>query len=94
VGVALTSDGRTARLAVRDRGIGISEADRARIFGRFERAVTRREHGGFGIGLWLANQLVTAMGGVIAVEGAPGEGTTFTVTLPQGGAQQRGASGA
>ena len=94
VGVALTSNGRTARLAVRDRGIGISEADRARIFGRFERAVTRREHGGFGIGLWLTNQLVTAMGGAIAVEGAPGEGTTFTVTLPVGGAQQQGASGA
>lgn len=93
VSVVLTSDGQTARLAVRDRGIGISEADRARIFGRFERAVTRREHGGFGIGLWLANQLVHAMGGAIAVEGAPGEGTTFTVTLPQGGAEQQGTSG-
>jgi two-component system OmpR family sensor kinase len=92
VGIALTSDGRTARLAVRDRGIGISEADRARIFGRFERAVTQREHGGFGIGLWLANQLVHAMGGTIALEGAPGEGTTFTVTLPHGGAEQQGTS--
>lgn len=94
VSIALTSDGRTARLAVRDRGIGISEADRARIFGRFERAVMRREHGGFGIGLWLANQLVTAMGGAIAVEGAPDEGTTFTVTLPQGSAEQQETSGA
>jgi two-component system OmpR family sensor kinase len=94
VGIALTSDGQTAQLAVRDRGIGISEADRARIFGRFERAVTRREHGGFGIGLWLANQLVTAMGGTITVEGAPGEGTTFTVTLPQGGAERQETSGA
>jgi two-component system, OmpR family, sensor kinase len=94
VGVALAADGRTARLAVRDRGIGISEADRARIFGRFERAVARREHGGFGIGLWLANQLVLAMGGAIAVEGAPGEGTALTVTLPLGGAEQQGASGA
>ncbi|MFC7541843.1 sensor histidine kinase [Siccirubricoccus deserti] len=93
VSIALTSDGRTALLAVRDRGIGISEADRARIFGRFERAVTRREHGGFGIGLWLANQLVTAMGGGIAVESAPGEGTTFTVSLPQGSAEQQETSG-
>jgi signal transduction histidine kinase len=93
VRVALTSDGQTAELAVHDRGIGISEADRARIFGRFERAVTQREHGGFGIGLWLANQLVRAMGGAIAVEGAPGEGTTFTVTLPQGSAEQQGTSG-
>jgi signal transduction histidine kinase len=56
--------------------------------------VTRREHGGFGIGLWLAHQLVLAMGGAIAVESAPGAGTTFIVTLPLGGAQQQGASGA
>ena len=82
-----------ARLTIRDRGIGIPEEDRARIFGRFERAVTRREHGGFGIGLWLANQLVTAMGGTIAVESTPGEGTTFTVILPLAGAEQRGNGG-
>ena len=94
VAVALRADGQAARLAVRDRGIGISEEDRDRIFRRFERAVTRREHGGFGVGLWLANQLVVAMGGAVAVEGAHGEGTTFTVTLPLGGgAQQRGTAG-
>ena len=94
VAVVLRANGRAARLTIRDRGIGISEEDRARIFGRFERAVARREHGGFGVGLWLANQLVTAMGGAIAVEGAPGEGTIFTVTLPLGGAEHRGANGA
>ena len=94
VDVALRADGRAARLTIRDRGIGISEEDRARIFKRFERAVTRREHGGFGVGLWLANQLVAAMGGAVAVESAPGEGTNFTVTLPLGGAEQQGASGA
>ncbi|HWX50234.1 MAG TPA: HAMP domain-containing sensor histidine kinase [Roseomonas sp.] len=92
--VTLASDSQTARLTVRDHGIGISEGDRSRIFARFERAVTQREHGGFGIGLWLVNQLVTAMGGAIAVESAPGEGTIFTVTLPLGGAQQQEASGA
>jgi two-component system, OmpR family, sensor kinase len=82
VTVILRSDGRRAQLIIRDRGIGISEEDRARIFQRFERAVTRREHGGFGIGLWLANQLIIAMKGAIAIESASGEGTTFTVTLP------------
>ena len=92
VAVVLRANGRAARLTIRDRGIGISEEDRARIFGRFERAVARREHGGFGVGLWLANQLVTAMGGAIAVEGAPGEGTTFAVTLPLADAEQRGTA--
>ena len=90
VSVVLRSDGRRVHLVVRDRGIGIPEEDRARIFARFERAVTRREHGGFGIGLWLANQLVTAMGGSIAIESAPSLGTTFTVTLPLGGEEQQG----
>jgi two-component system OmpR family sensor kinase len=88
IAVILRSDRQTAKLIVRDEGIGISEEDRARIFQRFEQAVTRREHGGFGIGLWLANQLVVAMGGTIIIESAPGEGTTFTVVLPLGDAQQ------
>jgi signal transduction histidine kinase len=94
VGVALAADGGTARLTVRDQGIGISEEDQGRIFQRFERAVTRREHGGFGIGLWLVHQLVLTMGGAIAVVSALDAGTTFTVTLPLGGAQQQGAIGA
>ncbi len=93
VAVALHADGREARLAIRDRGIGISEEDRARVFGRFERAVARREHGGFGVGLWLAGRLVAAMSGAIAVESVPDEGTTFTVTLPLGGVEQRGTAG-
>jgi two-component system OmpR family sensor kinase len=82
VDIGLRADGRVAELTVRDRGIGISEDDRARIFQRFERAVTRREHGGFGIGLWLANQMVEAMGGRIEVESRLGEGTSFVVRLP------------
>src|ERR1700712_5962713 len=48
--VILRSDRQTAKLIIRDEGIGISEEDRARIFRRFERAVTRREHGGLGVG--------------------------------------------
>jgi two-component system, OmpR family, sensor kinase len=88
IAVILRADRQTAKLIIRDEGIGISEEDRARIFQRFEQAVTRREHGGFGVGLWLANQLVVAMGGTIIVESAPGEGTAFTVMLPLDGAQQ------
>jgi two-component system, OmpR family, sensor kinase len=94
VAIALRSDGRTMQLRVHDQSIGISEDDRARIFQRFERTVTQREHGGFGIGLWLTNQLVAAMNGVIAVESAPGKGTTFRVTLPLDGIAQQRTPGA
>jgi two-component system OmpR family sensor kinase len=92
IAIIVRSDRQAAKLIVRDGGIGISEEDRARVFQRFERAVTRREHGGFGVGLWLANQLVVAMGGSITIESAPGEGTTFTVMLPLDGVQQRKTS--
>ncbi|GAA0583311.1 hypothetical protein GCM10009416_22200 [Craurococcus roseus] len=80
VGLAAGADDLT--LAVRDRGAGLSEADRARIFGRFEQAVGQRRNGGFGIGLWLVRRLVDAMRGGIAVESRPGEGATFVVRLP------------
>jgi two-component system, OmpR family, sensor kinase len=80
--VSLVRYGARAKLTVRDHGIGISEADRARIFDAFERAVTRREHGGFGIGLWVVRQLVDTMQGEIHVESRPAEGSTFTVILP------------
>jgi two-component system OmpR family sensor kinase len=88
VTVTLRSDPRTVWLIIRDHGIGISGEDRIRVFERFERAVTSREHGGFGIGLWLANRLVMAMGGMLTVESVPGDGSTFTVMLPLHGAQQ------
>ncbi len=80
--VSLVRNGTEAQLRVRDHGIGISEEDQARIFDAFERAVTRREHGGFGIGLWIVRQLVRTMHGEIHVTSRPAEGSTFTVTLP------------
>jgi len=80
--VSLVRNGTEARLTVQDHGSGISEEDQARIFGAFERAVTRREQGGFGIGLWVVRQLVEAMHGEIHVTSRPAEGSTFIVTLP------------
>jgi two-component system OmpR family sensor kinase len=82
IGVSLVRNGTAARLTVQDHGIGISEEDQARIFGAFERAVTRREQGGFGMGLWVVRQLVNAMHGEVHVTSRPAEGSTFTVTLP------------
>jgi signal transduction histidine kinase/CHASE1-domain containing sensor protein len=71
-----------AVVSVQDRGIGISGTDQIRIFQRFERAVSRRNYGGFGLGLWIVRQIVEALGGTVQVESLPGEGATFTVELP------------
>jgi signal transduction histidine kinase len=76
------SEERAARLLVRDRGIGIEPAHAARIFERFERHVSSRHYSGFGLGLWIARQIVLASGGRIRVESTPGSGSTFIVTLP------------
>jgi signal transduction histidine kinase/CHASE1-domain containing sensor protein len=73
-----------AVLSVEDLGIGISESDQRRIFERFERAVSRRNYGGFGLGLWIVRQIVEALGGTVRVESFPGAGSTFTVELVTG----------
>ncbi|WP_434428045.1 sensor histidine kinase [Nannocystis pusilla] len=70
-------------LSVRDRGIGISLKDQARVFQRFERAVSERHYGGFGLGLWVTRHVVEAMGGSVTVESAPDVGSTFRVRLPR-----------
>jgi signal transduction histidine kinase len=72
-----------ARLTVRDHGIGIAAEHLERIFGRFERAVSVRHFGGFGLGLWIVRQVVEALGGTIRVDSVPGAGATFTVELPR-----------
>ena len=82
IAISLSSDDGIARLSVRDEGAGISLDDQARIFGRFERAVRQRPHGGFGIGLWVAQQLVSALHGEIAISSQPGAGSDFIVALP------------
>jgi signal transduction histidine kinase len=73
-------------LGVRDEGIGMSSDDLGRIFGRFERAVSGRNYGGLGLGLWIVRQVVDAMGGTVSVESQPGRGSTFTVRLPRNAA--------
>lgn len=81
--VRVASDRDRAALTVRDEGIGISSEDQARIFERFERAVSKQSYGGLGLGLWIAHEIVAAHGGRLRVESRPGEGSTFHVELPR-----------
>ncbi|MDP9150494.1 MAG: PAS domain S-box protein [Myxococcota bacterium] len=81
VGIDVRGTPTQAIITVSDHGIGIDEADHSRIFERFERAVSTRNYGGFGLGLWIAREIVSAHLGRIDVASAPGHGATFSVTL-------------
>lgn len=73
--------GQTVRFGVLDRGPGVPEAERERIFQPFYRAGGHRAHGA-GLGLTLAQRLVNAMGGRIWVENRPRGGAAFYFTIP------------
>lgn len=72
------------RIAVSDTGIGIAEADIARIFEEFRQIATigRGSRSGTGLGLAITRRLVEMLGGEISVSSREGEGSTFAVTLP------------
>ncbi|HEY5921111.1 MAG TPA: ATP-binding protein [Kofleriaceae bacterium] len=82
IAVTVSSNPDTAILTVRDRGPGISPDDRERIFGPFERAVSSRNYGGLGLGLYIAYQTAIAHGGTLRALSEPGEGATFIAELP------------
>jgi signal transduction histidine kinase/CheY-like chemotaxis protein len=69
---------------VRDTGIGIAAEDQARVFLEFEQADigSTRKFDGIGLGLTISKRIVERMAGSIAVESAPGQGTTFRITVP------------
>jgi len=67
---------------VRDQGRGIAKEDQERIFKRFERAISKDEVSGLGIGLYISEQIVTLHHGRIWVESELGRGSTFIVELP------------
>ena len=81
--IAVSAEGDRARLVVADRGIGIAPEAQSRIFEKFERAVPISHYGGFGLGLWIARQIVEAHGGTIGIDGREGGGSAFTVLLPR-----------
>jgi signal transduction histidine kinase len=71
-------------VSVRDTGPGISSADQARLFQEFQQAdntITKKK-GGTGLGLAISKRIIEMHGGKIWVESQPGQGSTFTFTLP------------
>ena len=70
-------------IRVTDTGPGISEAEQAKIFGRFYRASGTWQTEGVGIGLYLTRQIAEKQGGYVKVESMPGMGSTFSLYIPR-----------
>jgi K+-sensing histidine kinase KdpD len=88
-GRAVEIVGRTAgdrvELHVVDRGLGVAETDRDRIFQPFQRLDDRTADGGLGLGLAIAHGFLEAMGGTITPVDTPGGGLTMIITVPPAG---------
>lgn len=83
-------DQNRVSIEVTDTGIGISPEHLSRVFEPFfttKGSASKSYHRGSGLGLHVCRQLVNEQGGTIEVRSRPGEGTTFTVTLPRAGDQ-------
>jgi NtrC-family two-component system sensor histidine kinase KinB len=74
--------GTQAYLSVKDNGAGIPFEDQSRIFDKFVQAKNQKDYSGSGLGLAISKEIVHAHGGTIWVDSVPGEGSTFTFTLP------------
>lgn len=83
VEISLEVSETTARLRVRDQGIGIGPDDTERIFERFERVASGHHRKSLGVGLYIARQVIDAHAGVVRVESSSPDGTTFLVELPR-----------
>lgn len=82
--VKTTLDGNHVMVSVQDSGIGISKGDQRKIFERFYRVEGKNEKTfpGFGIGLFIAAEIIKKHNGTIGVESEPGRGSTFYFSIP------------
>lgn len=83
--VLMGSTREAVAFRIRDTGIGMPGRELDRIFDAFYQVdgSSTREHGGTGLGLSIVKRLVDAHGGQVSVESAPGQGTTFSVVIPE-----------
>ena len=79
--ISVTAYELFCRIDITDNGIGISEEETAKIFGRFYRSIHVSDVQGVGIGLYLARQIVSSEGGYIKVKSQIKKGSTFSVFL-------------
>ncbi|MFI8854061.1 ATP-binding protein [Streptomyces sp. 891-h] len=86
--------GDLIEIAVTDQGIGISDRDKERIFERFYRVDPARSRatGGTGLGLSIVKHVAASHGGEVTVWSAEGQGSTFTLRLPEAGSAREQAA--
>jgi signal transduction histidine kinase len=82
VGVRLLAEDSTVVFEVADRGIGIPEEEREKIFQQFYRSGTRSGKGGYGLGLYLVKHIMDAHGGRVEVQSEVGRGSRFRLVFP------------
>jgi signal transduction histidine kinase len=82
IAVSVSADDGQATLTVRDQGPGIAPEDQELLFHRFFRG-RRSDADGFGLGLWIVQQLVSLHEGRVTVKSELGKGAVFTVVLPR-----------
>jgi len=84
ISIACININDSVRVSVKDEGMGVSEEDRPKLFDRFYRVEsTEMQHiNGFGIGLYLCDEIISRHNGLIWIESEPGAGSTFQFSLP------------
>lgn len=82
VSVSATAYQLFCRIDVVDTGIGIAEAETAKVFTRFYRSPAVSGTEGVGVGLFLSREIISGQGGYIKVKSVPGKGSAFSIFLP------------
>ncbi|MBV8221620.1 MAG: PAS domain-containing sensor histidine kinase [Solirubrobacterales bacterium] len=86
--IAASAQERCATVAVHDQGIGIAAGEQTRVFERFYQGAAVPGKRGTGVGLSIVSRYVELLGGEVWVQSEPGEGSTFSFTLPLADSQR------